>query len=153
MGRLGIGLYGISPLPGEATHIDLTPVATLTTTIIALRRYPAGTTVGYGRRGVLNRDSLIATLPIGYADGIDRHLGCGAASFRTGGKDCPTVGSICMDMCMIDVTDVAEAHIGDTVEIFGPELPIERLSDTLGTIPYEVLSTISPRVRRIFYHE
>lgn len=153
MGRLGIGLYGISPLPREATGIELTPVATLATTIIALRTYPAGTTVGYGRRGVLHRDSTIATLPIGYADGIDRHLGCGAAAFRVKDTDCPTVGSVCMDMCMIDVTDVPGVEIGDSVEIFGPGLPIERLSDTLGTIPYEVLARISPRVRRIYYHE
>jgi len=153
MGRLGIGLYGISPLPPEHTAIELKPVATLATTVIALRRYPAGTAIGYGRRGVLARESVIATLPIGYADGIDRRLGCGAAKFRVRGTDCPTVGVICMDMCMIDVTDAAGTELGDTVEIFGPSLPIERLSDTLGTIPYEIISTISPRVRRIYYHE
>lgn len=153
MGRLGIGLYGISPLPTGSTNIELKPVATLNTTIIALREYKAGTTVGYGRRGVLKRESVIATLPIGYADGIDRHLGCGAIKFRVRGVDCPTVGSICMDMCMIDVTEVACAQIGDTVEIFGPDLPIERISDALGTIPYEVLATISPRVRRVYFRE
>ncbi|MDE6109291.1 MAG: alanine racemase, partial [Muribaculaceae bacterium] len=153
MGRLGIGLYGISPLPAANTHVQLMPVATLSTTIIALRRYPAGTTVGYGRRGRLARESVVATLPIGYADGIDRRLGCGAASFRVRGTECPTVGNICMDMCMIDVTDVPDATIGDTVEIFGPALPIERLAESLGTIPYEVLTRISPRVRRIYYHE
>ena len=153
MGRLGIGLYGISPLPDGASAIDLKPVAALKTTIIALRRYPAGTTVGYGRRGLLKRDSLIATLPIGYADGIDRHLGCGAICFRVNGVDCPTEGNICMDMCMLDVTDVPDVQIGDTVDIFGPDLPIERISDTLGTIPYEVLATVSPRVRRVYYRE
>ncbi len=153
MGRLGIGLYGISPLPASHTPMQLKPVAALYTTIIALRRYPAGTTVGYGRRGKLERESVIATLPIGYADGIDRRLGCGAASFRVRGVDCPTVGNICMDMCMIDVTDAANAGIGDTVEIFGPTLPIERLAEALGTIPYEVLTRVSPRVRRIYYHE
>lgn len=153
MGRLGLGLYGISPLPAEASPIELQPVATLATTIIALREYPAGTTVGYGRRGSLSRTSLVATLPIGYADGIDRRLGCGAASFRVRGVDCPTLGNICMDMCMIDVTDVAGVQLGDHVEIFGPTLPLDRLSDVLGTIPYEVLSSISPRVRRVYFHE
>ncbi|MDE6269832.1 MAG: alanine racemase, partial [Muribaculaceae bacterium] len=147
MGRLGLGLYGISPLPQDASPIELQPVATLATTIIALREYEAGTTVGYGRRGKLDRKSVIATLPIGYADGIDRRLGCGTASFRVRGVDCPTVGSICMDMCMIDVTEVPDVQLGDHVEIFGPTLPIERLSDALGTIPYEILASISPRVR------
>ncbi len=153
MGRLGIGLYGISPLPAGHTAVQLMPVASLSTTIIALRRYTAGTTVGYGRMGKLERESVVATLPIGYADGIDRRLGCGKASFRVRGVECPTVGNICMDMCMIDVTDVVDATIGDAVEIFGPTLPIERLAEALGTIPYEVLTRISPRVRRIYYHE
>ena len=153
MGRLGIGLYGISPLPAEVRQPKLLPVASLSTTIIALRRYPAGSTVGYGRKGVLKRDSLIATLPIGYADGIDRRLGCGAISFCVNGVMCPTVGNICMDMCMLDVTDAAGVRIGDTVEIFGPELPLERISDCLGTIPYEILTRVSPRVRRIYYRE
>lgn len=153
MGRLGIGLYGISPLPPEATAIELRPVASLATTVIALRSYPAGTTVGYGRRGVLNRESLIATLPIGYADGIDRRLGCGRACFRVRGTECPTVGNICMDMCMLDVTDAAGVRLGDHVEIFGPTLPVERLADSLGTIPYEILTSISPRVRRVYFHE
>ena len=153
MGRLGIGLYGISPLPPEATPVELKPVATLTTTVIALRSYPAGATVGYGRRGVLTRDSVVATLPIGYADGIDRHLSCGNARFRVRGVECPTLGNICRDMCMLDVTDAPGVAIGDAVEIFGPTLPVERLADTLRTIPYEIISTISPRVRRIYYHE
>ena len=153
MGRLGIGLYGISPLPPGATSVELKPVASLSTTIMALRSYPAGTTVGYGRRGLLNRESTVATLPIGYADGIDRRLGRGAANFIVRGTECPTIGNICMDMCMIDVTDVPGVEIGDSVEIFGPTLPIERISDTLGTIPYEILTSISPRVRRIYFRE
>ena len=95
----------------------------------------------------------MATLPIGYTDGKHRRLGCGAASFRVRGVDCPTLGNICMDMCMIDVTDVPGVQLGDHVEIFGPTLPIERLSDALGTIPYEVLASISPRVRRVYFHE
>ncbi|MDE6704139.1 MAG: alanine racemase [Muribaculaceae bacterium] len=134
MVRLGIGLYGISPLPPEATEIKLRTVARLSSTIISLKHWAAGTTVGYGRKGVITRDSIIATVPIGYADGIDRHFGCGHARFIVNGHLCPTVGNICMDLCMIDVTD-ADAHVGDRVEIFGPEAPIENLAQTLGTIP------------------
>ncbi len=130
----------------------LRTVASLTTTIISIKTWPAGTTIGYGRRGVLGRESVIATIPIGYADGLDRHLSCGAASFMVNGKLCPVVGNICMDQCMIDVTG-AEARIGDKVEIFGENIPVERLSDTLGTIPYEILTSISPRVKRIYYRE
>lgn len=152
MVRLGIGLYGISPLPAEATKIKLRPVARLSTTIISMKRWPAETTVGYGRRGVLERESVIATVPIGYADGIDRHFGCGRASFVVNGKLCPTVGNICMDLCMIDVTE-ANAKVGDRVEVFGEESPIENLAKTLDTIPYEVLSSISPRIHRIYYRE
>ena len=152
MVRLGIGLYGISPLPPEATKIKLRAVARLSSTIISLKHWPAGTTVGYSRRGVLTRDSVIATVPIGYADGIDRHFGCGQAQFVVNGHLCPTVGNICMDLCMIDVTD-ADANIGDRVEIFGENAPIENLAQTLGTIPYEILSSVSPRIHRIYFRE
>lgn len=152
MVRLGIGLYGVSPLPESATSIDLKTVATLSSTIISLKHWPAETTVGYSRRGRLTRDSIIATVPIGYADGIDRHLGCGKAEFVVNGVKCPTVGNICMDICMIDVTD-AGAEIGDKVEIFGPEAPIENLAEILGTIPYEILTSVSPRIHRIYYRE
>lgn len=150
MVRLGIGLYGIDPI-GE--NPELETVARLSTTIIAIRHWPAGTTIGYGRRGLLKRDSIIATIPIGYADGIDRHFGCGAASFNVRGCECPTVGNICMDLCMIDVTDAPGASVGDVVEIFGPSAPIRRLSDVQGTIPYEILTSVSPRVRRIYFRE
>ena len=152
MVRLGIGLYGISPLPPEATAIKLRAVARLSSTIISLKHWPAETTVGYGRKGVLARESVIATVPIGYADGIDRHFGCGHASFVVNGRLCPTVGNICMDLCMIDVTD-ADARVGDRVEIFGEAAPIETLAQTLGTIPYEILSSVSPRIHRIYFRE
>lgn len=152
MVRLGIGLYGISPLPAAATNVSLRPVAKLSSTIIALKHWPAGTTIGYARRGVLDRDSVIATVPIGYADGIDRHFGRGQASFVVNGCLCPTVGNICMDLCMIDVTDAC-AGIGDRVEIFGPDAPIENLAETLGTIPYEILTSVSPRIHRIYFRE
>lgn len=150
MVRLGIGLYGVTPIPEMKPR--LRTVASLTTTIISIKTWPAGTTIGYGRRGVLERESEIATIPIGYADGLDRHLSCGAASFMVNGRLCPVVGTICMDQCMIDITG-ASARIGDKVEIFGENIPVERLSDTLGTIPYEILASISPRVKRIYYRE
>ncbi|MDE5554772.1 MAG: alanine racemase [Muribaculaceae bacterium] len=152
MVRLGIGLYGVSPLPPEATDITLRTVAKLSSTIISLKRWPAETTIGYSRRGVLTRESVIATVPIGYADGVDRHFGRGNAKFVVNGHLCPTVGNICMDLCMIDVTD-ANAEIGDLVEIFGPEAPIEALAETLGTIPYEILTSVSPRIHRIYFRE
>lgn len=152
--RLGIGLYGILPDSSlKDVSPALTPVARLVTRIIAVSEYPAGATVGYGGRGVLGRPSRIATLPIGYADGIDRHLGRGNASFQVNGVMCPTVGNICMDLCMIDITDVPDAGAGSEVEIFGPDAPIERLADTLDTIPYEVLARISPRVKRMYFRE
>lgn len=155
MVRLGIGLYGVDPCAGTpyALQPGLDCVARLTTTVIAVRRWPAGTTIGYGRRGRLERESVVATLPIGYADGIDRHFGCGAASFMVNGTMCPTVGNICMDLCMIDVTDAPDVKPGDIVEIFGPAAPIDRLSQIRRTIPYEILTSVSPRVRRIYFRE
>jgi alanine racemase len=151
MARLGIGLYGLSPLDADDARA-LKPVARLVTRIIATRRCDATQTVGYSCRGVLHRNSVIATLSIGYADGIDRRLGNGNAQFIVNGTPCPTVGNICMDLCMIDITDCP--NIGDgTVEIFGTEAPIERLADTLGTISYEVLTSVSPRVKRVYYRE
>ena len=148
--RPGIGLYGVSPLPGPS---PLKVVASLYTTIFSIKRWDAGTTIGYGRRGVLTRPSVIATLPIGYADGLDRHLSCGAGRFIVRGVSCPVVGNICMDQCMIDVTDVAGVELGDRVEIFGANAPVEAIADTLGTIPYEIIASISPRVKRIYVRE
>ena len=150
--RLGIGLYGISPLPPEETHIDLRPVASLSSTIISLKTWDADTTIGYSRRGQVKSPSVIATIPIGYADGIDRHFGCGCSTFIVNGKPCPTIGNICMDLCMIDVT-WADAKIGDRVEIFGKDAPVENLATARGTIPYEILTSVSPRVHRIYYRE
>ena len=153
LARLGIGLYGLSPLD-SADAAQLKPVARLVTSIINIAHYPAGATVGYGCHGVLTRPSVIATLPIGYADGIDRHLGNGGAKFAVNGHMCPTVGNICMDLCMIDITDIADtARVGDEVEIFGPQAPITNISDALDTIHYEVLARVSPRVRRVYFRE
>lgn len=150
MVRLGIGLYGVSPLDDDA---PLRPVATLRSTIISLRSWPAGTTVGYGCRGVLKRDSVVATVPIGYADGVNRHLGRGNASFVVAGMQCPTVGNICMDQCMIDVTDVPAPAIGDAVEIFGLQKPVQEHAATLDTIPYEIIASVAPRVKRIYFRD
>lgn len=151
--RLGIGLYGVNTLPPECEE-PLSCVSTLRTVVIAVKERKAGATIGYGRRGLLERDSVIATIPIGYADGMNRHFGRGAATVLIGGRECPTVGNICMDACMVDVTDVpGGVRPGDAVEIFGPEMPVQRLSDILGTIPYEILTSVSPRVKRVYYRE
>ena len=149
--RLGIGLYGV-PTLFDGSMSELRNVSRLTSTIISIKQWKAGDTVGYNRRGRLTRESTIATVPVGYADGIDRHLGYGNASFIVNGHRCPTVGSICMDICMIDVTDVA-CKIGDRVEIFGDTITPQMLADTLTTIPYEILTSISPRVKRVYYRE
>lgn len=152
MVRLGIGLYGI-PVLNNGMEEGLRPVSTLRSVIIALKSYPAGTAIGYGRHGLLERDSLIATVPVGYADGVNRHMGCGRCSFLVNGTPCPTVGNICMDACMIDVTDAQLPAIGDPVEIFGSGNPVTALASKLDTIPYELLTSVSPRVRRLYYRE
>lgn len=152
MVRLGIGLYGIKTMH-DGSQDDLRPVSSLHTVILSLKHWPAGTTVGYNRRGVLKRDSVIATVPVGYADGINRHLGYGNARMVVRGVKCPTVGTICMDACMIDVTDVAQVSVGDRVEVFGENIPVDTLAETLGTIPYEVLTSVSSRVKRVYYRE
>ena len=151
MVRIGIGLYGIRTL-FDGSEDALMPVSALRSIIISIKQWPAGTTVGYGRRGLLERDSRIATVNIGYADGFDRHFGGGKVNMWVGGKLCPTVGNVCMDAVMIDVTD-APCKVGDTVEIFGEHVPVEQLSEARGTIPYEILTSISPRVKRVYYRE
>lgn len=149
--RLGVGLYGLNTLPPEIEK-PLATVSSLRTVIINLRQWKAGECVGYARRGELHRDSTIATIPIGYADGMNRHFGNGAITVMVNGHEAPTVGNICMDACMIDVTGIDCAE-GDAVEIFGPSMPIQRLADLLDTIPYEIATSISPRVKRVYYRE
>lgn len=148
MVRLGLGLYGINP----RNNAIINNVATLKTTILQIRDVPSVDTVGYSRKGHLTRNSRIAAIPIGYADGLNRHLGNGHCSCLVNGKKAPYVGNICMDVCMIDVTDI-DCHEGDTVTIFGDELPVTVLSDVLGTIPYEVLTCISTRVQHVYIQE
>ena len=151
MVRIGIGLYGIKTCY-DGSEDALKPVASLHSIIISLKDWPAGTTIGYGRHGVLTRPSRIATVTIGYADGYDRHFGNGHAQIWVNGTLCPTVGNVCMDAVMVDVTE-AQCQVGDRVEIFGEHIPIERLSEARDTIPYEILTSISPRVKRVYYRE
>ena len=148
MCRLGLGLYGVDP---RDNHM-LNTVSTLKTTILQLRHVPKNETVGYSRKGILTRDSVIAAIPIGYADGLNRHLGRGACYCLVNGQKAPYVGNICMDVAMIDVTDI-NCQEGDMVEIFGEHLPVTVLSDALDTIPYEVLTAVSSRVKKVYYQE
>ena len=146
--RLGIGLYGANTLPPDIEK-PLAVVSTLRTEIIAIRDRQAGETIGYGRKGIVGKPSRIATIPVGYADGMSRQFGCGKVSVIVNGKEAPTIGNICMDACMIDVTDI-DCKVGDTVEIFGPNAPLQRLADAINTIPYEILTSVSPRVKRLY---
>lgn len=148
MCRLGLGLYGINP----RTNSIINNVATLRTTILQLREVKAGQTVGYSRRGTIERDSVVAAIPIGYADGLNRHLGNRNCYCLVNGRPATYVGNICMDVAMIDVTGIP-CKEGDSVEIFGDNLPVTVLSDVLGTIPYEVLTTISNRVKRMYFQD
>ncbi len=148
MCRLGIGLYGID----NRTNKIINNVSTLRTTILQLRHVPAGETVGYSRNGTLARDSVIADIPIGYADGLNRHLGNRRGYCLVNGCKAAYVGNICMDVATIDVTDIP-CQEGDSVEIFGDQLPVTVLSDQLDTIPYEVLTGISHRVKRVYFQD
>lgn len=150
MVRLGIGLYGIAE-GSEQQHI--LPVGRMTTAVSQLRNVDANETVGYSRRGKLNRPSRIATLPVGYADGISRKLGNGAFYFTVNGFKVPTIGSICMDMCMVDVTDVPTVEEGDKVVIFSTAFDLHEMARNMETIPYEVLTHISQRVKRVYLQE
>ena len=148
MVRLGLGLYGVDPF---TNHI-LNNVSTLKTTILQIHNVKKGDSVGYSRKERLERDSRIAAIPIGYADGLDRHLGNRNAYCLVNGRKAYYVGNICMDVAMIDVTDI-DCKEGDRVIIFGDELPVTTLSTILGTIPYEILTSISDRVKRIYYQD
>lgn len=145
MCRLGLGLYGVNP----RNNAIINNVSTLKTTILQMRNVPKGDSVGYSRRTVVERDSVIAAIPIGYADGLNRRLGNRNGYCLVNGQRAEYVGNICMDVCMIDVTDIP-CQEGDSVEIFGDNLPVTVLSDILGTIPYEVLTGISNRVKRVY---
>ena len=148
MCRLGLGLYGIDSRDNRI----LNTVSTLKTTILQMRHVPKTDTVGYSRKGKLDRDSVIAAIPIGYADGLNRHLGNRHCYCLVNGQKADYVGNICMDVALIDVTDIP-CKEGDQVEIFGEHLPVTVLSDVLDTIPYEVLTGISNRVKRVYFQD
>ena len=151
MVRLGIGLYGVDP--ANEKELSLQTVASLKSTIAQIRTVEANETIGYNRKGKLNRVSKIATVRIGYADGFNRRLGNGRVSMFVNGKLAPVIGNVCMDMTMIDITDIPEVQEGDQVEIFGNNLPVQQLAEWSETIPYEIMTCISQRVKRVYLEE
>lgn len=151
MVRLGLGLYGIDG--SKLLQKELKQISTLKTTIAQIKTIPAGETVGYGRKGHIDKETRIATISIGYADGYPRALGNGKAHVLVHGKPAKLVGIVCMDMCMIDVSDIPEAKEGDEVVVFGPQLPLTQLAQWADTIPYEMMTGISQRVKRVYENE
>lgn len=151
MVRLGIGMYGVDSSP--KVQEQLQQVSTLKSSVSQVKNVKAGESVGYSRRFVAKSDMRIATIGIGYADGIDRRLGNGNSSMLVRGQLAPTVGNICMDLCMVDVTNIPGIEEGDEVIIFGKELPIQEVAKQAGTIPYEILTGISGRVKRVYFQE
>ncbi len=147
MCRLGIGMYGFS-----FNDAKLRNVCKLETTILSVKKVPAGETIGYGRHTKLDEERVIAVIPIGYADGFDRRFSNYGGEVWIRGKRCPVVGNVCMDQAMIDVTE-ADARPGDPVEVFGEHMPLEELAAKLGTITYEILTSVSRRVQRVYYYE
>lgn len=147
MCRLGIGLYGFSFVGARLRN-----VCTLETTILSVKTVKAGETIGYGRHTTLAEDRTIAVIPIGYADGFDRRFSNYGGEVWVRGQRCPVVGNVCMDQAMVDVTG-ADARPGDIVEVFGEHMPLEELADKLGTITYEILTSVSRRVQRIYFYE
>jgi alanine racemase len=148
MVRLGIGLYGVSASGLQG----LKNVFTLKTTILQVKEIPQHETIGYGRNEELNHDARIATIRIGYADGLDRQFGNRKGYVLVNGHSAPIVGNVCMDLCMIDVTGI-DAKEGDPVIVFGEGLSIIDLAQNIKTIPYEILTSVSPRVKRVYVKE
>jgi alanine racemase len=149
--RLGLGLYGIDS--SKALQKELRQISTLKTTIAQVKSVPPGDTIGYGRKAVAGNEMRIATICIGYADGYPRSLGNGRAHVLIHGKPAKLVGVVCMDMCMVDITDIPEAKEGDEVIVFSPQLPITQLAEWADTIPYEIMTGISQRVKRVYENE
>jgi alanine racemase len=150
MVRLGIGLYGIDDTFTKRSPLQT--VTTLKTSISQIKELKAGETVGYGRKGVLPKGGKIATVKIGYADGYSRRMGNGVGKMMVNNKIVPTIGNICMDMCMLDITGVNAAE-GDEVIVFNDKITVQDIAGQAGTIPYEILTTISERVKRVYYYE
>jgi alanine racemase len=150
MVRLGIGMYGVSV--NEYEQLNLQNVSSLKTIVSQIKTVSPPDTVGYGRRGIINKTSRIATVPIGYADGYNRVLGNGVGKMLVNGQFAHTIGSICMDMCMLDVSGL-NVDEGDEVIVFGENYAIAELAKDMKTIPYEVLTNISRRVKRVYFQE
>ena len=150
MVRLGIGLYGVDPTT-EGFH-ELKPVATLKTIISQVRNIPKGESIGYGRRGVAEQDMTLATIAVGYADGFSRAFSRGVGHVLINGRRAPVIGNVCMDMSMVDITGI-DAKEGDEVILFGTQLPIQEVAASIKTIPYEILTNTSERVKRVFVAE
>lgn len=149
--RLGIGLYGIDT--GNTSKIQLKHASRLKTTIAQIRKVKAGDSVGYNRRGIIEKDSMIATIRIGYADGFPRSLGLGNGKVLIKNQLAPVIGSVCMDMTMIDVTSIPGVKEGDEVEVFGKSLSVNQVAKWAGTIPYEIMTGISARVKRVYFED
>ena len=150
MVRLGIGLYGVDG--NEAMQSQLKNVSTLKTTISQIKKINEGESIGYSRKGIAEKDSSIATVRIGYADGYPRNLSNGIGKMWIKGKLVPVIGNVCMDMTMLDITGVDAAE-GDDVIVFGEQLPVTDLADWANTIAYEILTGISQRVKRVYFEE
>jgi alanine racemase len=151
MVRLGIGLYGIDS--NKKMQKNLKNVSTLTTTISQIKKIKAGETVGYGRMGKILKDSVIAIVRIGYADGYSRRLGNGIGKMLVKNKLAPVIGNVCMDMTMLDVSGIKDLKEGDEVIVFGEALSLQALAHWAETIPYEIMTGISQRVKRIYFEE
>ncbi|HKB46042.1 MAG TPA: alanine racemase, partial [Chitinophagaceae bacterium] len=151
MVRLGIGLYGVDNT--SSNKLNLETVATLKSTIAQLKYLKAGESVSYNRIGIVHKDSVIATIRIGYADGYPRRLSNGAGKIWVKEKLAPIIGTVCMDMIMIDITDIPVVREGDDVIIFGNQLPVQKVAQWAETIPYEIMTGISQRVKRVYFEE
>ena len=147
--RPGIALYGLYPDPSTEKRMTLRPVMELKSRIASVKHLPKGTSVSYGCTYTLQRDSVVAAVPVGYADGLPRRLSGRMEMLVRGGR-APQIGRICMDMCMLDVTDLPEVQVGDVVTVFGDGVPLQVLADRADTISYELMCAISPRVPRIY---
>ena len=150
MVRLGIGMYGISPVAG---NLELEEALRLKTTIAQIKTLQPGETVGYNRRGVITRPSKIATVRIGYADGYPRNLSNGIGYMLANGQKAPVIGTVCMDMTMLDVTDIPDVREGDEVIVFGPSLSVNDVAKQSQTIAYELMTGINQRVKRVYFEE
>ena len=149
--RLGIALYGIRV--NEEEQAELLPIGTLKTHISQIKLIPQGETIGYSRKGIAHQDMKIATIAIGYADGFDRRFSNGIGKVEICGKLCEVIGNVCMDMTMIDISELKDVKEGEEVIIYGGKVPIYERAKVIQTIPYELLTKISNRVKRVFYSE